>query len=312
MGLLLELIELTKHFRTNWTFRTVRAVDRLTLSVKDGEVFGLIGHNGSGKTTTFKLLVGLLRPTHGVVLWDGAPLEWCQPRGSIGFAPEQPYFYDYLTVRETLNFYGQLYGMKAAQRWQRVNALGAELQIAHKMDAPIRTLSKGTLQRVAVAQAIMQQPRLVILDEPMSGLDPAGRKHMRELILSLKQNGTTVLFSSHVLSDAEALCDRVAILVEGQLREVVELGQNAAAPTSYTLVCVEVPSQTLAALGRIAVAPPAGGPKRWTVKCADQVAVRAALAELQAAGAYVEAIMPERPTLEQRFMHHVGKGAAAD
>ena len=127
----------------------------------------------------------------------------------------------------------------------------------------------------------MQQPRLVILDEPMSGLDPAGRKHMRELILSLKQNGTTVLFSSHVLSDAEALCDRVAILVEGQLREVVELGQDAAAPTSYTLVCVEVPSQTLAALGRIAVAPPAGGPKRWTVKCADQVAVRAALAELQ-------------------------------
>ena len=129
MAMLLELIELTKHFRTNWTFRTVRAVDRLTLSVKDGEVFGLIGHNGSGKTTTFKLLVGLLRPTHGVVLWDGVPLEWCQPRGSIGFAPEQPYFYDYLTVRETLNFYGQLYGMKAAQRWQRVNALATELQI---------------------------------------------------------------------------------------------------------------------------------------------------------------------------------------
>lgn len=309
---LLELVDLTKHFRTNWTFRTIRAVDHLSLSVEAGEVFGVIGHNGAGKTTTFKLLVGLLRPTAGAVLWDGVRLDWRKPRGSIGFAPEQPYFYDYLTVRETLDFYGQLYGLNATERRHRVVALATELQITHKMEAPIRTLSKGTLQRVAVAQAILSQPRLVILDEPMSGLDPTGRKHMRDLIVALKRNGTAVLFSSHILSDAEALCSRVAILAAGRLREVVSLDNDATAPTSYSLVCVGLSAQTLEALSRITGEAPLGGPRRWTIRCADQRAVRAALAALQNSEASVESVTPQRPSLEQRFLQHVGNGFIGD
>jgi len=309
---IVELIEVSKHFRTNWTFQKIRAVDGLSVSISAGEVFGLIGHNGAGKTTTFKVLVGLLRPNHGTLLWDGVRLDWRRPRESIGFTPEEPYFYDYLSVRETLDFYGQLYGLTAAERQQRIGQLAAELQLDHKMDAPVRTLSKGTLQRVAIAQAIMHRPRLVILDEPMSGLDPAGRKHVRDRILQLKRDGTTVLFSSHILTDAETLCDRVAILAAGKLREIVELGQGATSPTAYTLIYVGAAGRALETLTRVAAGPPLGGPDRWTITCRDRAAVRAALAALQDTDAYVEAIVPERPSLEERFFYHVADGSSAD
>ncbi len=312
MSPILELIELTKDFRSNWTFRPTRAVDGLSIAVAPGEVFGLIGHNGSGKTTTFKLLVGLLRANRGTILWQTQQMRWGQPREAIGFAPEQAYFYDYLTVLETLNFYAQLYGLPARDRRERVGALARRLQLDPKLNARVRTLSKGTLQRLAVAQAIVHRPRLVILDEPMSGLDPVGRKEMRELILELKAEGASVLFSSHILTDAEALCDRVAILDHGRLREVVDLGRGVATVSMYTIVCVGVGSATLEVLARIACEPPSGGPEKWLVKCADRNAVRAALGELQRGDAYVEAVLPERPSLEQRFLHVVGSDASAD
>lgn len=308
----LELIELTKDFHSNWTFRAMRAVDHLSISVAAGEVFGLIGHNGSGKTTTFKLLVGLLRATQGTILWQGQRMRWGQARESIGFAPEQAYFYDYLTVSETLSFYAQLYGLPVSDRRERIRTLAARLQLNAKLNARVCTLSKGTLQRLAVAQAIMHRPRLVILDEPMSGLDPTGRKEMRDLILALKAEGTTVLFSSHILTDAEALCDRVAILDHGKLREVVDFDDEVASPSSYTIVCIGPAAATLEALARIAGEPPTGGPERWVVKCTDRNTVRAALAELQRGSASVEAVLPERPSLEQRFFHLVGYDANAD
>jgi len=302
---LLELVEVSKCFRSNWTWRSSRAIDGLSLAIDENEIYGLIGHNGAGKTTTFKLLVGLLRPTRGTMLWNGTPLAWDRPRQGIGFSPEQPYFYEYLTVRETLNFYGQLYGMPAGARRQRIDELIEEFRLGHKANAPMRTLSKGTLQRVAVAQAIMHRPRLAILDEPMSGLDPGGRKAMRDLILSLKRQGTTVLFSSHILSDAEALCDRVAILAEGRLREVVNLDKDGEAPLSYTLVLAVAPAASLEALRRMALEPSAGGAQRWTVKLKDEETVRAALVALQNTNARVEALLPERPSLEQRFLQSI-------
>jgi ABC-2 type transport system ATP-binding protein len=308
----LELIEVTKHFRTNWTRRQVRAVEGLSFAVHAGEVFGLIGHNGAGKTTTFKLLVGLLRPSSGTLVWCGAPIEWQARRDGMGFSPEQPYFYDYLTVRETLQLYGQLYGMRRAECRRRIDELSTQFHLGHKLHAAMRTLSKGTLQRVAVAQAIMNRPKLAILDEPMSGLDPAGRKDMRELIRGLKESGTAVLFSSHILSDAEALCDRVAILSEGHLREVVTVSNDATEALSYTLIVAAVQSQTLDSLSRIAVQPPTGGPVRWTVKLQDQAAVKTALGCLQGTDAHVEAVLPEYPSLEQRFLRHAGNGAHAD
>jgi ABC-2 type transport system ATP-binding protein len=308
---ILELVEVTKVFRGNWTLSVVRAVDRLSLAAREGEIYGLIGHNGAGKTTTFKLLVGLLRPTSGKVLCEGQPLS-SRVRQSMGFSPEQPYFYDYLTVRETLHFYGQLYGLSTTQLRSRIAAVVAQFGIAHKLHAPMRTLSKGLLQRVAVAQAIMHQPRLVILDEPMSGLDPAGRKSMRDLILSLKRSGTTVLFSSHVLSDAEALCDRVAILAAGRLREVVDLHRDGAVPISYALVVARPPAETLEALARIAMLPPAGGPERWTIKLNDHTAVRSALAAIHGTDTQVEAVLPEYPSLEDRFLQYTRNGDLAD
>ena len=303
-----EFVSVTKCFRSNWMFRPMRAVDDLSFAVNQGEVFGLIGHNGAGKTTTFKLLVGLLRPTRGTLLWDGAPLDWDRPRQGLGFSPEQPYFYDYLTVWETLNLYGRLYGMDAAARHARIDELTERFHIGHKLRTPMRALSKGTLQRVAVAQAIVHRPRLAILDEPMSGLDPVGRKEMRELIASLKHQGTTVLFSSHILSDAEALCDRVAILASGRLQEVVELDTELSAPAGYTLVIAGASCQLLEALAHIADAPPLGGPQRWTLKLATQSAVQAALAELHGTAAQIEALIPERPSLEQRFLRYTGNG----
>lgn len=304
-----ELVDVSKCFRSNWTFRPTRAVDRLSFAINEGEVFGLIGHNGAGKTTTFKLLLGLLRPTSGALLWEGTPLKQHHPRQRIGFSPEQPYFYDYLTVSETLNFYGQLYGMDTAARRTRIGELVDQFRVGNKLHAPMRSLSKGTLQRVAVAQAILHRPRLAILDEPMSGLDPAGRKELRDLIASLKHSGTTVLFSSHILSDAEALCDRVAILWQGRLQEVVDLAKLSASPESYGLVVVGTSCRALAILTRMAAEPLTGGPDRWTVKLRDRAAVRAALAELEGSGLDIEAIVPERPSLEKRFLRYTRNGA---
>ena len=309
----LELIDVTKLYRHNWTFRSFTALDGLSLAIRPGEVFGLIGHNGAGKTTTFKLLVGLLRPTRGTLLWNGQPLAWTSRRQGIGFSPEQAYFYDYLTVGETLEFYGQLYGMPRSERRQRIAELIETFRIGHKLKAPMRTLSKGTLQRVAVAQAILPRPQLAILDEPMSGLDPAGRKEMRDLIGSLKQEGTTVLFSSHILSDAETLCDRVAILASGRLQEVVEIDAGAAPPLAYTVVVAGAPPLTLEMLSRLALEPPAGGPQRWNIRVKDQRSVWAALEALRGTPAAVEAVVPERPSLEQRFLRYTnGNGVHAD
>jgi ABC-2 type transport system ATP-binding protein len=195
--------------------------------------------------------------------------------------------------------------MRASERRARIKQLVDDFHIAHKLKAPMRTLSKGMLQRVAIAQAIMHRPRLAIFDEPMSGLDPGGRKEMRERIAGLRRDGTTVLFSSHILSDAEALCDRVAILVGGRLREVVSLDWDEAPPVSYTLIVSGVANRALEMLSRIAAAPPVGGPLRWTIRLHDQAAVRAALAELHGTDATIEAVLPERPSLEQRFLRYV-------
>jgi ABC-2 type transport system ATP-binding protein len=294
-----ELVEVTKDFRSHWTFRATRAVDRLSVSITEAEIFGLIGHNGAGKTTTFKMLVGLIRPTRGRLVWRGCGQRMLP---AIGFSPEHPYFYDHLTVSETLNFYGQLYGMTAEARQRRIADLLDQFRIGHKRDAPMRTLSKGTLQRVAVAQAIMHQPRFVVLDEPMSGLDPAGRKEMRDLIVSMKRSGTTIIFSSHILSDAEALCDRVGILAGGRLQEIVSIDHATAPPDAYTLVVIDASFGVLESLSRIAAVPPHGGPDRWSVRLPNQMAVKAALAVLSGSDATVEAIVPERPSLEQRFL----------
>ncbi|MFZ0759712.1 MAG: ABC transporter ATP-binding protein [Candidatus Sulfotelmatobacter sp.] len=203
-----------------WRKRPKRALHPLQLTVEDGEIFGFLGPNGAGKTTTLKLLMGLVFPTSGSARILGR--EWTDPevKAQIGFLPEQPYFYDYLTAHELLHYYGQLSGVPARQRRQRVEQVLEQVGLRDVQGVQLRKFSKGMLQRVGIGQAILHDPKLVFLDEPMSGLDPMGRREVRDLMEQLKHAGKTVFFSTHILSDAEALCDRVAIIHKGELRGV--------------------------------------------------------------------------------------------
>ncbi len=217
----IEIFALEKIYLAGfWRKRPKTALKPLTLSVPDGEVFGYLGPNGAGKTTTLKLLMGLIFPTGGSARILGT--DWRDPRvkAQIGFLPEQPYFYDYLTAIELLDYYAHLSGLDARQRRRRIPEILSRVGLPDAGHTQLRKFSKGMLQRVGIAQAIIHEPKLVFLDEPMSGLDPVGRREVRDLIQSLKDEGKTVFFSTHILSDAEALCDRVAVLHQGELRGV--------------------------------------------------------------------------------------------
>src|SRR5919204_4511967 len=197
-----------------------QALKPFQLTVETGEIFGYLGPNGAGKTTTLKILMGLIFPTAGSAkildlhMWDP------RVKAQIGFLPEQPYFYDYLTARELLEYYAQLSGVDARSRKPRVDSVLDRVSMTDSANVQLRKFSKGMLQRIGIAQAILHDPKVVFLDEPMSGLDPIGRREVRDLIEGLRQDGKTVFFSTHILSDAEALCDRVAILHRGELRGV--------------------------------------------------------------------------------------------
>src|SRR5688500_7436124 len=209
---------LTKHYSVGfWRSRPYVALDRLDLHVGRGEVFGFLGPNGAGKTTTLKLLMQLVFPTSGRAEIFGRPIGDLSIKRRLGYLPENPYFYDYLTAEELLSYFAGLFGYAAAERRRRVSQLLDEVGIERERRLQLRKFSKGMLQRVGIAQALINDPELVIFDEPMSGLDPLGRRDVRALILRLRDRGCTVFFSSHVLSDAAALCSRVAILAKGRL-----------------------------------------------------------------------------------------------
>jgi ABC-2 type transport system ATP-binding protein len=217
----IEILGLEKTYQVGfWRKRPKCALHPLHLAVEDGEIFGFLGPNGAGKTTTLKLLMGLVFPTAGSARILGR--EWTDPlvKAQIGFLPEQPYFYDYLTAHELLEYYGQLSGVPAKNRRQRVDQVLHQVGLRDVQGVQLRKFSKGMLQRAGIAQAILHDPKLVFFDEPMSGLDPMGRREVRDLMEQLKHEGKTVFFSTHILSDAEALCDRVAIIHHGKLHGV--------------------------------------------------------------------------------------------
>src|SRR5246500_1794551 len=217
----IEILGLEKTYMVGfWRKRPKRALQPLHLSVEEGEIFGFLGPNGAGKTPTLKMLMGLVFPTAGTARILGK--EWTDPevKAQIGFLPEQPYFYDYLTAHELLDYYGQLSGVPAKDRKRRVEEVLQRVGLSDVKGVQLRKFSKGMLQRAGIAQAILPNPKLVFFDEPMSGLDPMGRREVRDLMEQLKHEGKTVFFSTHILSDAEALCDRVAIIHRGELRGV--------------------------------------------------------------------------------------------
>ena len=215
----IEILGLEKTYMVGfWRKRPKRALHPLHLKVEDGEIFGFLGPNGAGKTTTVKMLMGLVFPTAGKARILGK--EWTDPevKAQIGFLPEQPYFYDYLTAHELLDYFGQLSGIPGKDRKAKVEEMLHRVGLNDVKGMQLRKFSKGMLQRVGIAQAILHDPKVVFFDEPMSGLDPLGRREVRDLMEQLKQEGKTVFFSTHILSDAEALCDRVAIIHKGELR----------------------------------------------------------------------------------------------
>ena len=217
----IEILGLEKTYSVGfWRKRPKCALKPLHLAVEEGEVFGFLGPNGAGKTTTLKMLVGLAFPTGGTARILGMELDDPKMKAQIGFLPEQPYFYDYLTAHELLKYYGHLSGVDVKQLSSKVDAVLARVGLKDAADTQLRKFSKGMLQRAGIAQAILHDPKVVFLDEPMSGLDPMGRREVRSLIEELKAEGKTVFFSTHILSDAEALCDRVAIIHLGELRGV--------------------------------------------------------------------------------------------
>src|SRR5437868_10190300 len=243
----LSTFELTKDFAVGfWRKRPYRALDRLTLDVAPGEVFGFLGPNGAGKTTTLKLLMQLVYPTSGRAEILGRPLGDLSVKRRLGYLPENPYFYDYLTAEELLAYFAALFGYSRGECRARAARLLDEVGIAGERRLQLRKFSKGMLQRVGIAQALVNDPELVILDEPMSGLDPLGRREVRALILRLRDRGCTVFFSSHVLADAEALCSRVAILAGGQLAAAGAMADvRAFGARGWELVVGNVTSDTL-------------------------------------------------------------------
>ncbi|HWR34633.1 MAG TPA: ABC transporter ATP-binding protein [Clostridia bacterium] len=217
----IETVALEKRYPAGFWRKTYKqALHPLSLTVEEGEVFGYLGPNGAGKTTTLKLLMGLVFPTGGTARILGRELHDATMKAQIGFLPEQPYFYDHLTGTELLNYYAQLSGVPPKERRRRAEEVLRRVGLPEAQDTQLRKYSKGMLQRIGIAQAIVHDPKLVFLDEPMSGLDPIGRREVRDLIQSLKDEGKTIFFSTHILSDAEALCDRVAVLNKGRLRGI--------------------------------------------------------------------------------------------
>lgn len=303
----LATYELTKDYAVGfWRKRPRRALDRLTLSVEPGEVFGFLGPNGAGKTTTLKLLMGLVFPTSGRAELLGRPAGDRSVKRRLGYLPEHPYFYDHLTAEELLTYFAGLFGYAGAERRVRVSRLLDEVGIGPERRLQLRKFSKGMLQRVGVAQALINDPELLVFDEPMSGLDPLGRRDVRRLILSLRDRGCTVFFSSHVLSDAEVLCSRVGILSKGRLTAIGRLTDMLAFEIrGWELVATHVSEPLARSLEARARRVVRLGEGRYTIELTRDAPPDRVLAELAAAGASVVSLNPVRETLEDFFVQQV-------
>jgi ABC-2 type transport system ATP-binding protein len=296
----IEIHNLTKAYPFGHIIRRRRtALVDLSLSVTSGEIFGYLGPNGSGKTTTLKLLMGLVRPDSGTATILGYPIESLEWRRRAGYLPEHPYLYDYLTVEEYLDFVGRLFGMDRAARRRRAGELLDRVGLAAAAKVPLRRCSKGMIQRAGLAQALMNDPEIVFLDEPMSGLDPVGRRLVRDIILDLRRAGRTVFFSTHILSDAETLCDRIALLSGGRLVKTGRLDEILKVDVSHMEVLVSgVRAEDLAASAGLRVKETLGERLRIEV---EESALGALIRDVEIAKGRVLSVQPVRQSLEEYF-----------
>jgi ABC-2 type transport system ATP-binding protein len=308
--------ELTKDYAVGfWRKRPYRALDRLSIEIQPGEVFGFLGPNGAGKTTTLKLLMQLIFPTSGRAEILGRPVGDVRTRQRIGYLPENPHFYDYLTAEELLRYFGRLFGYPAAESRARAAAMLDRVGIGAERRLQLRKFSKGMVQRVGIAQALLNDPEVIFLDEPMSGLDPLGRRDVRALILQLRDQGRTVFFSSHILADAEALCSRVAVVARGRLAAAGLLQDILAFQVhGWELVVADLRPEVLArvtARGGLRKSTEIS-PGRYALELSLEQAPERLLPDLVATGASLVSLNPIRDTLEDFFVKHVaeiGEGA---
>lgn len=295
---------LTKTYKPVWPWqKSATVLSDVSFSVREGEIFGFLGHNGAGKTTTMKILLGLLGATGGRMELLGAPVTDVSVHARLGYLPEAPYFYDYLTAEEFLCFYGRLAGLTRATLEQCVPQLLARVGLTEARTKQLRKFSKGMLQRIGLAQALIHDPELVILDEPMSGLDPIGRKEVRDLILSLRDQGKTVFFSSHIVSDVEMICDRVCILVKGR---VMALGRiedlvNEHVAQSVEVVCDGVVGDEILAIKQCASRILQRG-DRCLMILPGQLSLEGVLTAIREAGGKLVSVIPHKGSLEEIFL----------
>jgi ABC-2 type transport system ATP-binding protein len=313
----IEIRGLTKDFKVGFMVRgekeqrqgffkrtTVRAVDGLSLDIRRGECFGFLGPNGAGKTTTLKILMGLVYPTGGSANILGRPIDDVSTRSRIGYLPENPYFYDYLTGRELLVYTASLFGIRRetakSKAAKMIDLVGLDADAA---DRQLRKYSKGMTQRIGIAQALINDPDVVFLDEPMSGLDPIGRREVRDLLLSLRQNGRTVFFSSHILADVEALCDRVAVLNRGKLYKCGTLAELRGSQPSVEVVAIGTDNSALAKLtaGWAPLQSMVATPNGTNLSLAEESAIDDALAFIRKAGGKLVSVNPSKTSLEEIF-----------
>src|SRR5208282_5645936 len=297
----IEIEHLSKEYPYGFlNLKKKKSLEDLSMRVETGEVFGFLGPNGAGKSTTIKLLVRLIFPDGGTARILGKSIDDVSMHRDIGYLPEQPYFYDYLTAAELLDYFARFHRLTATDRQTRVQNMLKKVGLETAKKIQLRKYSKGMLQRVGLAQAILHDPQVVILDEPMSGLDPLGRREVRDIILELKKEGRTVLFSTHILSDAEMLCDQVGVIVGGKLRGVGTPGEMVGIKTQGMEILFELPGSGAGATAIIAKATRTGDRYRLQV---PEEELYAAVEQLRGAGAKILSVAQIKDSLEEYFMN---------
>ena len=302
MPVALKISDLTKVYKTGFIPKKIVALQQVSLEVEQGEIFGLLGPNGAGKTTALKCILSLVHPNSGRIELLGDPVPSPKAMARIGFLSENPYVYEFLSGREYLAFSGQLHGMSNEKAGKKAEEL---LHFFHLEDAasrPLRKYSKGMLQRIGLAQALVNDPDFLILDEPMSGLDPVGRKEVRDLLIALKNKGSTLLFSSHILSDAEMICDRVAILVKGKVQMIGKVqtlmkqvnGYEITINSNKDLQMDGIPHQLITKAD-----------SQYLLRVPSVKELHAVITESEKQHFEIESIAPQRQTLEDLYLKRI-------
>jgi ABC-2 type transport system ATP-binding protein len=312
MNTIIEIENLTKDYEVGfWKKKKVRALDNLTLNVEGGQIFGFLGGNGAGKTTTIKILMSLIFASEGRAKILGEDISNVKMRQRIGYCPENPYFYDYLKASELMMYFGELFGLDKAKSKQKCEELLTKVGLEEKdWNKQLRKFSKGMLQRVGLAQSLINEPEIVFLDEPMSGLDPIGRREIRELIANLRDNGTTVFMSTHILSDIEALCDNVAILRGGKLAatgKLDDLLSESGEQQSFEITVKGISAESLQSeLTTVAGASISAKANGASIQVLDETDVDKILKITHEKGGKLVSVQPVKQSLEELFVKETG------